>query len=151
VTDPAEAGGPIRAAGGVVWRSAEPRGNGGVEVAVVHRPRYDDWTLPKGKLADEEDDVDGAVREVLEETGFRVRVGSPLGETRYPKPTPTGVRPKVVRWWAMEATAGAFVPTSEVDRLAWLSVADAARRLTRESDRLVLQRFARSIGPPRVP
>lgn len=143
---------PIRAGGGVVWRhaAATAAGDPGVEVAVIHRPRYDDWSLPKGKLAGGESDLEGAVREVLEETGFHVRVGRPLGETRYDKAGPTGTRPKVVRWWAMQAEEGAFSPTREVDRLEWLSLADASDRLTRSTDREVLERFARGATPTRV-
>ena len=102
----------IRAAGGVLWREAD----GGVtapavEVAIIHRPRYGDWTLPKGKLASGESEVDGAIREVLEETGYRPRLGRAMGETRYFKEQAGFLRPKVVRWWAMEATGGAFSPT----------------------------------------
>lgn len=143
---------PIRAAGGVVWRHAgdRPDGEAGVEVAVIHRPRYGDWSLPKGKLGAGESDLEGAVREVLEETGFHVRVGRPLGETRYDKPTPAGTRPKVVRWWAMQAEEGAFSPTREVDVLEWLSLADASERMTRPTDREVLERFARGAMPTRV-
>jgi len=142
---------PIRAAGGVVWRHARGAdGEAGVEVAVIHRPRYDDWSLPKGKLAAGESDLEGAVREVLEETGFHVRVGRPLGETRYEKAGPTGTRPKVVRWWAMQAEEGAFSPTREVDDLRWLSLAHASDRLTRSTDREVLERFARGTTPTRT-
>lgn len=143
---------PIRAGGGVVWRHADPRADGepGVEVAIIHRPRYGDWSLPKGKLAAGESDLEGAVREVLEETGFHVRVGRPLGETRYDKETPTGVRPKVVRWWAMQAEEGSFSPTREVDALEWHSLAHASDRLTRSTDREVLERFARGAMPTRV-
>ena len=142
---------PIRAAGGVVWRHAEGAdGEGGVEVAVIHRPRYDDWSLPKGKLAAGESDLEGAVREVLEETGFHVRVGRPLGETRYAKAGPAGTRPKVVRWWSMQAEEGAFSPTREVDDLRWLSLAQASDRLTRDTDRDVLERFARGSKPTRT-
>jgi 8-oxo-(d)GTP phosphatase len=125
-------------------------GEDGVEVAIIHRPRYDDWSLPKGKLAAGEPDLEGAVREVLEETGFHVRVGRPLGETRYDKTTGTGNRTKVVRWWAMQAEAGAFSATREVDDLEWLSLADASDRLTRDTDREVLERFARGQGPSRT-
>jgi 8-oxo-dGTP diphosphatase len=121
-----------------------------VLVAVIHRPRYDDWSLPKGKLASGESDLDGAVREVLEETGFHVRVGRPLGESRYDRPTPAGTRQKVVRWWAMQAEEGAFSATREVDALEWLSLADAADRITRETDREVLERFARGPAPTRI-
>src|SRR5690349_18691345 len=94
--------GTIRAAGGVLWREGTDGGpEPGVEVAVIHRPRYDDWSLPKGKLAGAESEVDGAIREVLEETGFHVRLGRALGESRYLKEQGGILRPKVVRWWAM--------------------------------------------------
>ncbi len=143
---------PIRAGGGVVWRHAHEGADGepSVEVAVIHRPRYDDWSLPKGKLASGESDLEGAVREVLEETGFHVRVGRPLGETRYDKRAPGGVRTKVVRWWSMQAEEGAFSPTREVDALEWLSLAEASARMTRTTDREVLERFARGSIPTRA-
>ena len=141
----------IRAAGGVVRRPADwPNGEEGVEVAIIHRPRYDDWSLPKGKLAPGESALDGAVREVLEETGHHVRVGRPLGETRYEKPSPAGPRSKVVRWWSMQSEGGAFSPTREVDAVEWLSLAEAEDRLTRSSDREVLDRFARGNAPTRT-
>jgi len=140
----------IRAAGGVVWRRGADGENGGVEVAVIHRPRYDDWSLPKGKLAPGEPEVEGAVREVLEETGFHVRVGRPLGETRYTKTVGRATRPKVVRWWAMQAVAGTFSPTREVDDLHWLPLDAAERRLTRDTDRELLGRFAHGPAPTRT-
>lgn len=144
-------GPPIRAGGGVVWRRVPGHaGEDGVEVAIIHRPRYDDWSLPKGKLASGESDMEGAVREVLEETGYHVRVGRPLGETRYQKSSTGGSRPKVVRWWAMQAEEGTFSPTREVDDLLWLSLADASARLTRDTDREVLERFARGSQPART-
>ena len=141
----------IRAAGGVLWR--EGPGSSGeplVEVALIHRPRYDDWSLPKGKLAAGESEVDGAIREVLEETGYHVRLGRALGETRYLKDQAGQMRPKVVRWWAMEAIAGAFSPTREVDELRWLSLADAHALVTRATDRELLERFVRGPAPSRV-
>ena len=139
--------GLIRAAGGVLWRPAEtPSGEPGVEVTVIHRPRYDDWSLPKGKLAPGESEVDAAVREVLEETGFRVRIGRPLGESRYLKVTDGVEQLKVVHWWAMQAVSGAFVPNVEVDQLSWLSLDAASARLGRDSERVVLERFTH--GPP---
>ena len=133
----------IRAAGGVLWRASGGDGGESVEVAVIHRPRYDDWSLPKGKLAAGEREVDGAIREVLEETGYHVRLGRSLGETRYQKAMDGYSRPKVVRWWAMEAGAGGFGPTREVDELRWLSLGEAHELLTRETDRDVLERFVR--------
>lgn len=137
----------IRAAGGVVWRPAAE--GDGVEIAIIHRPRYDDWSLPKGKLGAGEPEVEGAVREVLEETGYHVRVGRPLGETRYDKAVASGVRAKVVRWWAMRAVSGSFGPTREVDALRWVPLAEAELQLTRETDRELLHRFARGPAPTR--
>lgn len=135
----------IRAAGGVLWRSGTPAESAGVEVAVIHRPRYDDWSFPKGKLAPGESDLQGAVREVLEETGFRVRVGRPLGEVRYMKTAHGTSRPKVVRYWAMQADGGGFSANREVDELRWVTFAQAADLLTHEHDLDVLQRFVK--GP----
>jgi phosphohistidine phosphatase SixA/ADP-ribose pyrophosphatase YjhB (NUDIX family) len=144
-------GGTIRAAGGVLWREASGAGPDPiVEVAVIHRPRYDDWSLPKGKLTAGEREVDGAIREVLEETGYHVRLGRPLGETRYMKEQAGHQRPKVVRWWAMEAISGAFTPMREVDELRWVSLAEAHDLLTRETDRDLLERFVRGPAPTRV-
>lgn len=137
----------IRAAGGVLWRSAGPDlgGERVVEVALIHRPRYDDWTLPKGKLSPGESDIEGAIREVWEETGFRVRLGRALGEIRYSKQTRWGLRPKVVRYWAMHAEGGAFIPNSEVDELRWVSLDEAHDLLSFDRDREVLDKFVR--GP----
>ena len=141
----------IRAAGGVVWRRVDGiDGESGVEVAVIHRPRYGDWSLPKGKVSAGESDLEGAVREVLEETGFHVRVGRGLGETRYVKSGGGGMRPKVVRWWAMQAEEGTFSATHEVDELRWLSLAEAADQVSRDTDREVLERFARGAAPTRT-
>ncbi len=145
----------IRAAGGVLWRpledsSGESEPEPGVEVAIVHRPRYDDWSLPKGKLAPGEPEVEGAVREVLEETGYRVRIGRPLGETRYIKGVAGVDRLKVVHWWAMRADTGAFAPNDEIDDLRWLSLDGAAALVTRDSDRVVLERFAHGPMPTRT-
>lgn len=145
----------IRAAGGVLWRPADAATDAteaepGVEVAVVHRPRYDDWSLPKGKLAPGEPEVEGAVREVLEETGYRVRIGRALGETRYMKAVAGVERLKVVHWWAMRAETGAFAPNDEIDDMRWLSLDAASAILTRESDRVVLERFAHGPGATRT-
>ncbi|MGI8998214.1 MAG: NUDIX hydrolase [Candidatus Limnocylindria bacterium] len=144
-------GATIRAAGGVVWRRSDAGADGaGVEVALVHRPRYDDWSLPKGKLGPGEPEVEGAVREVLEETGYHVRVGRPLGETRYDKVLGKIARPKVVRWWAMQATTGTFTPTREVDDLRWSPLSEAEQMLTRDTDRDLLRRFAQGPAPTRT-
>ena len=140
----------IRAAGGVLWREATTdMADSAVEVAIIHRPRYGDWTLPKGKLATGESEVDGAIREVLEETGHRIRLGRALGETRYFKEQGGFLRPKVVRWWAMEASGGGFTPNREVDELRWVTLAEAHEALTRETDRELLERFVRGPAPTR--
>jgi 8-oxo-dGTP pyrophosphatase MutT (NUDIX family)/phosphohistidine phosphatase SixA len=140
---------PIRAAGGVVWRTAPDHANdSAIEVAVVHRPRYDDWTLPKGKLGAGETLLDGALREVFEETGYRVRPGRALGDVSYMKSSNGEDREKFVHYWAMEAVGGAFTPSREVDELAWISPEGAEALLTRGTDREILQRFV--AGPVRT-
>jgi 8-oxo-dGTP pyrophosphatase MutT (NUDIX family) len=125
----------VRAAGGILWR---PGPDGRPEIAVVHRPRYDDWSLPKGKLDDGETHEEAALREVREETGFRCRRGAPAGVTEY---ADAKGRPKVVRYWEMEPIAGEFEPTAEVDELRWLSVPEARRLLTYDHDRELLKRW----------
>jgi len=123
----------VIAGGGLVWD--------GAHLLVVHRPRYDDWTLPKGKL-DREDGGDVlacAVREVWEETGTTVAAGPPAGRTRYR----VGVRGggsgvKVVDYWHMRRTGGSFRPNREVDVVRWVAVADAQRILTFERDRALI-------------
>jgi 8-oxo-(d)GTP phosphatase len=143
--------GTIRAAGGVLWRNAtNADGPAAIEVAVIHRQRYDDWSLPKGKLATGEREVDGAIREVLEETGYHVRLGRSLGETRYLKVDSGVGRQKVVRWWAMEAASGGFGPTREVDELRWLTLGEAHDLMTRDMDRDVLDRFVRGSSTGRM-
>jgi 8-oxo-dGTP diphosphatase len=133
---------PIRAAGGVVWRQPPDHPeNSAVEIAVIHRPRYDDWTIPKGKLAPGESELDGALREVFEETGYRVRPGRALGEVRYLKRAEGIPREKVVHYWAMQALGGAFTPSREVDEMRWLSPDAADKLLTRSTDREILVRF----------
>ncbi|WP_438486530.1 NUDIX hydrolase [Streptomyces sp. S186] len=121
--------GPIRAAGCVLWRPA--RSGDGIELALVHRPKWDDWSHPKGKLKPREDARRGAVREVLEETGTTCEPGPELPTVRYE----VGGRPKEVRYWAAEATGGGFVPNKEVDRVLWLPPAAARALLTQERDR----------------
>ena len=118
----------VFAAGGVVWR----RGEGSLEVAVVHRPRYDDWSLPKGKLDPGEGFEEAALREVEEETGLRCRLGRFLGETTY---TDRKDRLKLVRYWAMEPDDGEFTPNEEVDELLWLEPGEALERLSYDFDR----------------
>jgi 8-oxo-dGTP diphosphatase len=136
----ASAESPILAAGGVVWRVAA---DGRVEVLLVHRPRYDDWSLPKGKAdPPDEDPVANALREVEEETGLRCRLGPDLGQIRY---TYRG-RPKTVRYWAMEVDDGEFVPNREVDRVSWVPIDDARSRLHHHLDADVVDRLAATLG-----
>jgi 8-oxo-(d)GTP phosphatase len=134
---------PIQAAGGVVWRLASGNDGTNLEVAIIHRPRYDDWSIPKGKLAPGETLLEGALREVHEETGHRVQPGRPLGEIRYLKKSGGGAREKVVHFWAMRATGGDFSPSQEVDELRWMSLDEARKLVTRATDREVLERFSR--------
>lgn len=117
----------VRAAGGVVARDGL--------IALVHRPRYDDWTLPKGKLDAGESFEEAALREIEEETGIRARLVRELPETHYE----VRGRPKVVRYWLMEVESDpGFVPNDEVDELRWLEPAQASALLTYERDRDVL-------------
>ncbi|WP_328720814.1 NUDIX hydrolase [Streptomyces sp. NBC_00247] len=124
--------GPVVAAGCVLWRRSPY--DGGLEVCLVHRPRYDDWSHPKGKLKRGEEPRDAAVREVLEETGHHCEPGAALPMLRYE----VNGHPKEVFYWEAPATGGAFVPNDEVDRVAWLSPAAARDRLTRPADRVPL-------------
>jgi 8-oxo-dGTP diphosphatase len=112
----------VKAAGGVVCRRT---GDGALEIAVVHRPRYDDWSFPKGKLDAGEGWEDAALREVLEETGMRCRLGRELSPVGYED---RKGRPKAVRYWVMEVQDGGFAANDEVDELRWLSP-DAATEL----------------------
>jgi 8-oxo-dGTP diphosphatase len=122
---------PVRAAGGVVIRE----GAGGPEVLLVHRPAYDDWSLPKGKANRGETDEDCALREVEEETGLSCELERELPSTSY---RDGRGRPKVVRYWAMHPVDGEAVPQAEVDDVAWLPVDEARHVLTWERDRAVL-------------
>jgi 8-oxo-dGTP diphosphatase len=122
----------VRAAGGVVIRGGEQE----PEVVLVHRPRYDDWSLPKGKRDPGETDEQCAVREVEEETGLRCALGRELLPTRY---VDRKGRPKVVRYWEMRVLGSRrFVANDEIDELAWVSLAIAADRLSYPHDAEVL-------------
>ncbi|TGN31700.1 NUDIX hydrolase [Aeromicrobium chenweiae] len=131
------------AAGGIVWRNrtgpARPQPR--VELLVVHRPSYDDWTFPKGKTDPGEELQTTAVREIGEEAGVRVRLGHPLQDISYPI---SGGTKRVSYWCARlvgsdEATP--FVPNKEVDEIRWVSPKDARSLLTYEHDRQLLETF----------
>ncbi|MGE0215911.1 NUDIX hydrolase [Mycolicibacterium sp.] len=125
------------AAGAVLWR---PHDDGGEpEVAIIHRPRYDDWSLPKGKVDPGETEPVTAVREIEEETGFHARLGRRLATVSYP--VDDGV--KKVRYWAARCMAGSFAVNDEVDELKWLPAAAAASALSYPHDRKVLRRFTK--------
>ncbi|WP_280383180.1 NUDIX hydrolase [Nocardia wallacei] len=129
----------ILAAGAVVWRHAPD--TSAVEVAVVHRPKYDDWSLPKGKLDPGETPIVAAVREVAEETGLRCRLGRYLGHVTYPV---TGHRKlKRVDYWAAAVTAGEFEPNAEVDELRWHRVDRVMDQLSYPMDRTMIRNFLR--------
>ena len=141
----------VRAAGGVPWRrrdrgsrnDAGGRNDGGIEVALVHRPRYDDWSLPKGKLRRGEHPLVAAGREVLEETGVRPAVGPRLPSTRYRVQLGDELVDKKVDYWAMNVVEeGWFAANSEVDGVSWFEVPDALDRLTYDHDRPVVARLA---------
>jgi 8-oxo-dGTP diphosphatase len=123
----------MRAAGGVVVRRSRA---GETEIAVIHRPQYDDWTLPKGKIEPDETPEDCALREVREETGLRCGLVRPLGCTAY---VDRRGRDKIACYWIMDVRGGRFKPGIEVDKMAWLPVADAVRRLTYRHDKLLVQ------------
>jgi 8-oxo-dGTP diphosphatase len=122
----------------VIWRKVKAAGGAVVRdgrVAIVHRPKYDDWTLPKGKLDPGESFEEAALREVEEETGLRCRLGRELPSSKYVDPKG---RRKVVRYWQMEPLEGEFAPNKEVDELRWLEPAGARELLSYDRDREVL-------------
>jgi 8-oxo-dGTP diphosphatase len=123
----------VSAAGGVLIR----RNDGGEpELAVIHRPKYMDWSLPKGKLEPGEDWLDAALREVEEETGFRCEAGEELSSVSY---RDRKGRRKLVRYWMMEPLDGGFEPHDEVDKLRWLSPEEADGQLSYEHDRALVR------------
>ena len=128
----------ILAAGAVLWRFAD--GSSDIEVAIIHRPRYDDWSLPKGKVDSDETEPAAAVREIYEETGQRAQLGRALGAVRYRVED----GPKRVHYWAAQSFGGDFTATAEVDDLVWLPAKDAMGKLSYPHDRKVLRRFTRS-------
>jgi 8-oxo-dGTP diphosphatase len=126
----------VQAAGGVVTRTA----GGTTEVLVVHRPKYDDWSLPKGKLEAGESHEAAACREVREETGVRVELGRELPTSVY---VDRHGQPKTVRYWMMTPIdEESWVPNEEVDDKRWIRVSEAATLLTYEGDRRLLAEVA---------
>ena len=127
----------VLAAGGVLWRGdqAEPY------VALVHRPAYDDWSLPKGKAKVGEHVLTAAVREVTEETGHLPRIGPFVTTVRYPVTSGGSRADKAVSYWAMRAVGGKFRSSREVDELRWLPLTEAMDEVTVQRDRVVLEAF----------
>ncbi len=131
----------VHAGGGIVVR---PGPAGMPEIIVVHRPGYDDWTFPKGKLADDRESGEAAaVREVEEETGLRCRLLRPVGTTHY---TDHKGRAKVARYWEMRPLGGHFEPSREIDEMRWLTVEEALELLSYDHDRDLLRSWEASIS-----
>jgi 8-oxo-dGTP pyrophosphatase MutT (NUDIX family) len=124
----------VRAAGGIVWRR---RPDGEPELLLVHRPKYDDWSLPKGKAKRGESWEDAAAREIEEEAGFRPRLGPHVGTTRY---TVGPLRLKTVRYYSVDAGDAEPQPQNEVDELRWLRPEEALELLSHGRDRQMLSR-----------
>jgi 8-oxo-dGTP pyrophosphatase MutT (NUDIX family) len=122
----------VRAAGGVVRRRGA---DGAIEIAVVHRPKYDDWSFPKGKLEDGEVDEDAALREVEEETGLRCRLEHELPSTHY---RDSRGRAKIVRYWLMSAVSGTLAAANEVDDARFVPLEEARTLLSYARDVEVL-------------
>jgi len=126
----------IYAAGGVLWRRNSDKE---IEILLVHRPRYDDWSLPKGKVESHEELITCAYREVMEETGFDVQLGPFVSEIEYF--VEEGL--KRVSYWSGRVTNPEhhFTANSEVDAIEWLGIEEAIQRVSRESDREVIEAF----------
>nr|WP_318206054.1 NUDIX hydrolase [Streptomyces sp. SCL15-4] len=134
------AGTVVQAAGCVLWRRSPF--TGALEICLVHRPKYDDWSHPKGKLKRGEDPLAGALREVAEETGYTAEPGGELPSVCYA----ADGRLKRVRYWAAEAVSGHFLPNHEVDRILWLTPSAARARLTQPRDRELVDALDRPTG-----
>ena len=130
----------VRAAGGVPVRATRD----GVEVLVVHRPQYDDWSFPKGKCEPGESDEACAVREVAEETGLLCALEAELPSTSYHD---SRARPKRVRYWRLRVVDGRLDYAHEVDEARWVSAAEAESLLTYERDLDVLRALGDPAGP----
>ena len=126
----------IRAAGVVLWREPKPFD---LQIALVHRPKFDDWTFPKGKIEDGESAIQAAYREVIEETGIKPTFGPFLGHVEYE----VEEEKKKVHYWMAKAPdeIGEFLPNEEIDRLEWVNMKQARHFLTYDIDREVLKFF----------
>ena len=126
----------IQAAGAIVWRNSKDK----TEVAIIHRPKYDDWSFPKGKVEPSESLIACAYREVIEETNIQTEFGAFLGDVEYL--TPDGK--KRVSFWAAKAiNQRDFIPSSEVDQLKWVEVKKVKDLLTLETDKKILAQFVK--------
>jgi 8-oxo-dGTP diphosphatase len=134
--------GVVRAAGGIVLRASTA---GGWEVAVIHRPFHQDWSLPKGKLEPGESAEECALREVREETGWSCALGRFAGEVEY---VDRRGRPKVVEYWLMQPLEGGFPRFDEVDELVWAPIAEAPARLSYEHDRALVASVSQAMTMP---
>lgn len=123
-----------------MWRVTA---QGDVLVVVVHRPHYDDWSLPKGKLEPGERARAAALREVEEETGLQCELGPELASTQY---RDRKGRKKRARYWAMQVCAGAFEPNREVDEIRWVSPREATRMLSYRRDVAVIESLVETVG-----
>jgi 8-oxo-dGTP pyrophosphatase MutT (NUDIX family) len=112
-------------------------------VLLVHRPQYDDWTFPKGKVQHGESDEDAARREVEEEAGLDVALGPELASTTY---TDSRLRKKTVRYWALGPVSGEASAQNEVDEVEWVTPDKAAERLTYDRDRDVLRSLEEALA-----
>lgn len=128
--------GVIQAAGAVLWRYSQKK----IEIALVHRPRYDDWSLPKGKVEEKESHIACAYREIVEETGYTPEFGPEIGQATYK----VEEGKKVVRYWSARATDAAptAIDKNEIDEVLWLEVKEAKKKLTLEDDRAIVDFFA---------
>lgn len=134
---------PTLAAGAVLWRG-DMNDPESIEVAVIHRPHYDDWSLAKGKVDPGESIPTTCAREILEETGYDIRLGKLIGKVTYPVLD----RTKVVYYWTAKVLGGEFAPNNEVDEIRWLSVEEACQLLSYQVDTEILTKAAKRFRTP---